>query len=99
MALLKKAATIAVLAGSGVMATAGMAAAAQGDNHLEQNGLVAVNALKFRKNSMADRFPRTERKAPRAASSAIRDGLFAELSPAAAGNGTTLTRSKPESAT
>ncbi|MBR7833929.1 hypothetical protein KDL01_11670 [Actinospica durhamensis] len=45
MALLKKVATIAVLAGSGVMATAGIASAASGDDHLQQDGLVAVNAL------------------------------------------------------
>ena len=54
MALLKKAATIAVLAGAGIMGSAGMAAAdgccyppapQGGDNHLHQEGLVAVNAL------------------------------------------------------
>jgi hypothetical protein len=48
MALLKKAATIAALAGAGLMGTAGIAAAdegAAGDNHLTQEGLVAVNAL------------------------------------------------------
>jgi hypothetical protein len=54
MALLKKAATIAVLASAGVMGTAGMAAADEGgwspspqsgDNHLHQDGLVPVNLL------------------------------------------------------
>ena len=55
MAMLKKAATIAVLAGAGVMGSAGMAAADAccypaagpqgGDNHLHQEGLIAVNAL------------------------------------------------------
>ena len=53
MAKLKKAATIAVLASAGVMGTAGIAAADAaghwapqgGDNHLQQNGLIAVNAL------------------------------------------------------
>ena len=51
MALLKKAATIAVLAGAGVVGTAGMAAAdgccspQGGDNTLRQEGLVSVNAL------------------------------------------------------
>ena len=55
MALLKKAATIAVLASAGVMGTAGMAAADEGgwqmpspqsgDNHLHQEGLIPVNAL------------------------------------------------------
>jgi hypothetical protein len=54
MALLKKVATIAVLAGAGVMGSAGMAAAdgccypaapQAGDDHLHQEGLIAVNAL------------------------------------------------------
>ena len=52
MALLKKAATIAVLASAGVMGTAGIAAADEGgwapqagDNHLGQQGLVPVDAL------------------------------------------------------
>ena len=54
MALLKKVATIAVLASAGVVGTAGMAAAddggwapspQSGDNHQVQNGLVPVNAL------------------------------------------------------
>jgi hypothetical protein len=55
MALLKKAATIAVLASTGVMGTAGMAAAAdchyptsspqQGDNGLRQDGLIPINLL------------------------------------------------------
>jgi len=54
MALLKKVATIAVLAGTGVMGTAGLAAADEGgwaaphsssDNSLHQEGLVDVNAL------------------------------------------------------
>ena len=53
MALLKKAATIAVLASAGVMGTAGIAAAddggwaapMSGDNHLGQQGLVPVDAL------------------------------------------------------
>jgi len=55
-ALLKKAATIAVLASAGVMGTAGMAAAdddgwqmpnpqSAGDNHTNQDGLVTINAL------------------------------------------------------
>jgi hypothetical protein len=51
--MLKKAATIAVLASAGVMGTAGIAAADEaghwapqgGDNHLQQNGLIPVNAL------------------------------------------------------
>jgi hypothetical protein len=52
MALLKKAATIAVLASAGVMGTAGIAAADDGwaapqggDNQLHQNGLIPVEAL------------------------------------------------------
>jgi hypothetical protein len=56
MALLKKAATIAVLASAGVMGTAGIAAAddggwpmpspqSGGDDHLHQEGLVPVNLL------------------------------------------------------
>jgi hypothetical protein len=55
MAMLKKAATIAVLAGAGVLGSAGMAAADAcgclpagvqgGDDHLHQEGLIAVNAL------------------------------------------------------
>jgi hypothetical protein len=55
MALLKKAATIAVLASAGVVATASMASAAcdyptgyghtHGDNTVDQNGLIPVNAL------------------------------------------------------
>jgi hypothetical protein len=54
MALLKKVATIAVLAGAGVMGTAGLAAADEGgwaaphsagDNGTHQEGLVDVNAL------------------------------------------------------
>jgi len=49
MAKLKKVATIAVLASAGVMGTAGIAAADEaghsGDNHTDQNGLIAVNAL------------------------------------------------------
>jgi hypothetical protein len=52
MALLKKAATIAVLASAGVMGTAGIAAADDGawapqggDNHLGQQGLLPVDAL------------------------------------------------------
>jgi hypothetical protein len=55
MALLKKAATVAVLATAGVVGTVGMAAAdccghpaparEQGDDHLRQEGLVVVNAL------------------------------------------------------
>jgi hypothetical protein len=55
MALLKKAATIAVLASAGVVATASMASAAcdypsyghthDGDNNVGQNGLIPVNAL------------------------------------------------------
>ncbi|WP_034265965.1 hypothetical protein [Actinospica robiniae] len=45
MAFLKKVATIAVLAGAGVMATAGLAAADSGDNTTHQAGLVDVNAL------------------------------------------------------
>ncbi|HEX4789118.1 MAG TPA: hypothetical protein VH372_11690 [Actinospica sp.] len=54
MAMLKKAATIAVLASAGVMGTAGIAAANDGgwaapqhngDNQLSQEGLIAVNAL------------------------------------------------------
>jgi hypothetical protein len=54
--MLKKAATIAVLAGAGVMATAGIAAADEGgwspmahpqagDDHLHQEGLIPVNLL------------------------------------------------------
>ena len=54
MALLKKAATIAVLASAGVMGTAGIAAAdggdypmpvQGGDDHLHQDGLIPVNLL------------------------------------------------------
>jgi hypothetical protein len=53
MASLKKAATIAVLAGAGVLGTAGMAAADgccyeqghQNDNGVRQEGLITVNAL------------------------------------------------------
>ena len=54
MALLKKAATIAVLASAGLMGTAGIAAAdggdwmpsaQQGDDHLHQDGLIPVNLL------------------------------------------------------
>jgi hypothetical protein len=51
MAMLKKVATIAILAGAGVVGTAGMAAAdgccspTGGDNNLHQEGLVAVNTL------------------------------------------------------
>ena len=56
MAMLKKAATIAVLASAGVMATAGIAAADEGgwapaapsqagDDHLHQDGLIPVNLL------------------------------------------------------
>jgi len=55
MALLKKAATIAVLASAGVMGTAGIAAADDsgwpmpspqaGDNHMNQDGLIPVNVL------------------------------------------------------
>src|SRR6185503_6039712 len=56
MALLKKAATIAVLASAGVMSTAGLAAADEGgwgpmsspqagDDHLHQDGLIPVNLL------------------------------------------------------
>ena len=56
MALLKKAATIAVLASAGVMSAAGMAAADEGawgpaaspqagDDHLQQDGLIPVNLL------------------------------------------------------
>ena len=56
MAMLKKAATIAVLASAGVMGTAGIAAADEaghwgheapqgGDNQVKQNGLLPVNAL------------------------------------------------------
>jgi hypothetical protein len=51
MALLKKVATIAVLASAGVMGTAGIAAAddggwpASGDNHLHQDGLIPITAL------------------------------------------------------
>jgi len=54
MALLKKAATIAVLASAGVVSTAGMAAAddggwqmpqSAGDNQTHQDGLIPVNAL------------------------------------------------------
>ena len=56
MVSLKKAATIAVLASTGIMASAGMAAAdgvcyppvsgpQQGDNHLRQEGLITLNAL------------------------------------------------------
>ena len=55
-ALLKKAATLAVLASAGVVGTAGIAAAdddgwampnpqSAGDNHQVQNGLIAINAL------------------------------------------------------
>ena len=45
MALLKKVATIAVLASAGVMGTAGLAAADSGDNTTHQAGLIDVNAL------------------------------------------------------
>jgi hypothetical protein len=49
MALLKKAATIAVLASAGIMGTAGIAAAdsghGAGDNNTRQEGLVPVDAL------------------------------------------------------
>ena len=49
MALLKKAATIAVLASAGVMGTAGIAAAdgghQGGDNNTHQEGLIPVNVL------------------------------------------------------
>ena len=55
-ALLKKAATIAVLASAGVMSTAGLAAAdddgwqmpnpqSAGDDHTHQDGLITINAL------------------------------------------------------
>lgn len=55
MALLKKAATLAVLASAGVMGTAGIAAAddsgwpmpsaQSGDDHVQQDGLIPVTAL------------------------------------------------------
>jgi hypothetical protein len=45
MALLKKAATIVALTGAGLVGTAGIAAADEGDNSLHQEGLIAVNAL------------------------------------------------------
>ena len=55
MAMLKKAATIALLAGAGVLGSTGLAAADAcgclptgvqgGDDHLHQEGLIAVNAL------------------------------------------------------
>ena len=56
MAMLKKAATIAVLASAGVMGTAGIAAAGEaghwghqapqgGDNQVKQNGLLPITAL------------------------------------------------------
>jgi hypothetical protein len=46
--MLKKAATLAILAGAGVVASAGIASAdasPSGDNHLNQAGLIPVNAL------------------------------------------------------
>jgi len=45
MALLKKAATIAVVASAGVMGTAGIASADSGDNNVGQSGVVPVDAL------------------------------------------------------
>jgi hypothetical protein len=45
MAMLKKAATLAVVASAGVMGTAGIASADSGDNNVGQTGVVPVEAL------------------------------------------------------